>query len=281
MVTGAGELRVEQQPALLLHRYRLKEAGFRLELWTRDYGRVALMARGEGRQPQRKRGAQSGLLQPFQPLMVSWGGRGSLPLLYTVESAGYLPPLTGSALLCGFYLNELLMRLTERYDPHPQLFSKTLHTLLHLESGDSLEWELRLFERTLLVEIGYCPDFEAVLSGAVAGEGEERYCYRYDDGFVPLSSAVGGCNGVVVSTTTIRTLISEQPGDEEVLSQAKRLMRYLLVRYLGPQPLQSRKMMEDQIRLRRRSVAAATPLLQMEAENQCDQIKEGRGDVRI
>src|SRR6266404_4751619 len=110
--------RRDAQAAFVLHTYAYRETSLIVETFTADYGRVAMVARGA----KRPRSETRGLLQAFQPLMLSWAGGGELKTLLKAEWAGGLPLPRGAALLCGFYLNELLLKLLAREDPHPALF---------------------------------------------------------------------------------------------------------------------------------------------------------------
>src|SRR5437762_1362429 len=110
--------RVDAQPALVLHSYPFRETSLVIEVFTRDFGRVALVARGA----RRPRSALRGVLLAFQPLLVSWSGKGELYTLIRAEWHGAYQPLRGLSLICGFYLNELLLKLLPRHDAHERLF---------------------------------------------------------------------------------------------------------------------------------------------------------------
>src|SRR5918997_1073415 len=106
--------RVDAQPAFVLHSYAFKETSLVVELVTRDFGRVAVVARGA----RRPRSALRGVLLAFQPLLVSWSGKGEVQTLIRAEWHGGYHPLKGLSLICGFYLNELLLKLLPRHDAH-------------------------------------------------------------------------------------------------------------------------------------------------------------------
>ena len=111
--------RIEQQPAWVLHTYPWRETSLIVEIFARDHGRVALVAKGARRPHSQLRG----VLMAFQPLLMDWSGGGEVKTLVRAEWQGGQPLLTGRALICGYYLNELLVRLTAREDAHPRLFS--------------------------------------------------------------------------------------------------------------------------------------------------------------
>src|ERR1700675_5081227 len=143
--------RREDQPAFVLHAHPYRETSLIVEAFTADYGRVALVARGA----KRPRSELRGVLQAFQPLTLSWAGGGELKTLIRAEWRSGLPLVSGSALLCGFYLNELLLKLLPREDAHPQLFNDYQDALARLAAGADQATVLRRFELRLLAELGY------------------------------------------------------------------------------------------------------------------------------
>src|SRR5438445_9413576 len=112
------DVRVAGQPGFVLHSYPYKETSLIVDVFSRDHGRIALVAKGAKRPHSKLRG----VLQTFQPLSLGWSGKSEVRTLIAAEWVGGLLPLEKSALLCGFYLNELLVKLLARDDPHPALF---------------------------------------------------------------------------------------------------------------------------------------------------------------
>jgi len=147
----AQPLRRDDQPAFVLHTYAYRETSVIVEAFTAEYGRVAVVARGA----RRPRSDLRGLLQAFQPLLLSWSGQAELKTLLKAEWRGGLPRIGGSALLCGFYLNELLLKLLPREDPHPRLYATYEAALAELAAGSDEAPVLRRFELLLLAELGY------------------------------------------------------------------------------------------------------------------------------
>lgn len=145
-------MRIEQQPAYVLHSRPYRETSLLLECLTRDHGRIGVVARSVRGERARARRAQ---LEPFEPLTMDFLLRGELATLTGVESVGSPVRITGDASLSGLYLNELIVRLTGRQDPLPVLFDSYATTLSRLREGESLAWTLRRFERDLLQAIGY------------------------------------------------------------------------------------------------------------------------------
>jgi DNA repair protein RecO (recombination protein O) len=151
--------RISDEPAYVLHRYDWSESSLILEVFTRSYGRIALVARGAKKPSSNFRP----ILLPLQPLHVAFGGDVEIRMLRSAEwQGGHVMP-TGDALLSGYYLNELLMRLLARDDPHPVLFDAYAATvqLLASQSADTLQVALRAFELRLLRDIGLLPTLDA------------------------------------------------------------------------------------------------------------------------
>jgi DNA repair protein RecO (recombination protein O) len=147
--------RIADEPAYVLHRYDWSETSLILEVFTRHHGRVALVAKGAKRPSSSFRP----VLLPLQPLSLAFGGDGDIRTLKSAEWVGGHVMPTGEALMSGYYLNELLMRLTARDDPHPELFAVYAAAVRLLASGDAdaLQWALRGFELLLLKNMGLLP----------------------------------------------------------------------------------------------------------------------------
>src|SRR4249920_1397475 len=131
--------RAEHEAGYVLHTYPYKETSLVVELFARRFGRVALLARGA----RRPRSAMRGVLLSFQTLRVSWSASAELGNLISAEWAGALLPLAGRSLMCGFYLNELLLRLLPRDDPHEALFDSYSGALSRLAAGEDQASVLR------------------------------------------------------------------------------------------------------------------------------------------
>lgn len=228
--------RIVLQPAYVLHRKPYRDTSLLIEAFVRDFGRIGLISRG-GR---RGRSSLQAVLQPFQPLLLSWSGRGELHTLTATETDGTALALQGDALISGFYLNELAMRLLPRDDPHPVLYSSYCKALEQLKNGLEEEWTLRLFERDLLQELGYGLQLSHDANTGQALMPEQRYCYHPEYGPQLIGSANLDC--LAVQGATLLALDSGQQPEALCRREAKRLMRTILQRYLGPRPLASREL---------------------------------------
>lgn len=172
---------INLQPSYILHTRVYRDTSLLVEAFSQDQGRVSLVARGV----RSVRSRTKGLFQPFIPLLVSWYGKSELMSLSTVEQNGVAYGLVGDALLCGIYLNELLMRLLHRYDAHPNLFLAYQDALKGLQNNSNPHMTLRLFERRLLSELGYALqlDREAVTGNLI--DPEQHYYFDPSQGLLP------------------------------------------------------------------------------------------------
>ena len=235
----SSDRRVALQPAYILHRKPYRDTSLLLEVFSRDHGRIGLVARGA----QGKRSSLKAILQPFQPLLISWSGRGELQTLTAAEVAEVAPPLAGDLLLSGFYLNEILMRLLHRHDPHDELYASYQRTLNNLSAGIDHDWSLRLFERDLLQELGYGLQLGHTADGTPL-DATSRYCYNPEDGPSLVSDDQRDC--LLIHGATLLALDSGEVGGTECRNEAKRLMRTVLQPYLGSRPLASRELFRAQ-----------------------------------
>jgi DNA repair protein RecO (recombination protein O) len=234
--------RADHQPGYVLHTYPYKETSLIVEAFTRAFGRVALLARGA----RRPRSAMRGVLLSFHPLRLGWSGgmsnETSLGNLISAEWAGALQPLAGRALMCGFYLNELVLRLLPRDDPHEALFDFYGEALRGLSLGLAQAAVLRSFEKRLLAELGYAPLLEReAVSGAPIEPGR-RYVYEPDRGPLPLKSSSFELS---VSGQTLLDLAADEYDRPETRDEARMLLRALIGQRLHGQTLHTRAVLKE------------------------------------
>jgi DNA repair protein RecO (recombination protein O) len=232
------ESRVDHQPGFVLHTTAWRETSLVVEAFTRDYGRVALVARGAKRPTSQFRG----LLTPFAPLALSWSGRNEIKNLVRAEWIGGMPPLRGSSLLSAFYANELLVRLLARADPHEGLFAHYVELLRGLADA-RLDVTLRQFELELLREVGYAVALDRCSDGAAIDPGA-RYRFRADLGPQRLSSPAEEGDAVVAGTTLLAMARGEFD-DPVVAAEAKGMLRAVIRYHLDGKPLNTRRILLD------------------------------------
>lgn len=230
---SATRQRIDGAAAFLLHAYPFSETSLIIEVFTRRHGRMALLARGA----RRPRSALRSVLLAFQPLELGWFGGGEVKTLAKAEWVGGLPFLAGEGLLLAYYLNELLLKLLPREDPHAGLYDAYAAALMALSRGATEASELRRFEKALLAELGYGLTLEQDADGQPI-EPAGRYHYLVERG---AQRAHIDASGFLLSGQTLLSLARDDYGDSRVLAESKQLMRNLLAHYLNGQTLQTRR----------------------------------------
>jgi DNA repair protein RecO (recombination protein O) len=231
--------RADHQPGYVLHTYPYKETSLIVEAFTRNFGRVALLARGA----RRPRSAMRGVLLSFHPLRLGWSGSTEMGNLISAEWSGALQPLSGRGLMCGFYLNELLLRLLPRDDAHETLFDVYGDSLRRLSEGEAQATVLRSFEKRLLSELGYAPLLEhEALSGAPI-DPSRRYVYEPDRG--PMPSMNNSSQNLSVSGQTLLDLAADEYTRPETRDEARMLLRSLIGQRLHGQVLHTRSVLRE------------------------------------
>jgi DNA repair protein RecO (recombination protein O) len=238
-MTAASRNKHQDELAFVLHSYAFRETSLILEVFSRSHGRLAIVARGA----RRPKSSLRGLLMNFQPLQLSWFGKGEMRTLHSAEWQGGQPHLQGTALMCGFYLNELLLNLLARDDPHQPLFDYYRGTLYRLAHEVDHAATLRCFEKHLLQELGYALvlDREAGTDKAIHAE----LCYRYVVERGALAENDNVQTGVSVLGKTMLDMAEDNYTDPVTAQQSKQLMRMVLNHYLGGKILHTRELIKD------------------------------------
>jgi DNA repair protein RecO (recombination protein O) len=227
-------VRTELHPAYVLHRRRYRETSLILECLSADYGRVGVVARGAIR--PRKRGGDA--IQAFHQYKMSWSGRAELHTLTGLEPVGGALNLVGERLFSGFYVNELVMRLTGRHDPNAGLFAIYEQTLTSLaRPAAAIEPILRRFEKVLLETCGYGLELVKEVGSGAEIDPSRTYYYVVERGPMPTAD---GEHGISVSGRTLLALAGSREFRAPQLHEAKQLMRFVLRHYIGDRPLASR-----------------------------------------
>ncbi|MDH5571042.1 MAG: DNA repair protein RecO [Gammaproteobacteria bacterium] len=236
-------MRVSLQPAYILHSRPYRNTSKLLEIFSRDYGRCTLVARGARKGQSR---IHSSLI-PFVPLLISWQGSGEIQTLTGSEAEKNPLSISASRLLNCFYLNEILLRLLPKGDSHPQLYEAYAVALENMAEACNEEVILRNIEKLILNELGY-----GLLLDCDAQTGEEidpdsLYCYDFEKG--PVHAGTGYNNGVMIRGKTLHALNSGDLQELDILKEAKKLMRMALAQHLGDRPLKSRELYLQQRQL--------------------------------
>jgi len=226
---------ISLEPAFILHARAWQETSQILEVLTQGHGRIGLLARGSRGPRSRWRG----VLRPFQPLRLSWAGRGSLPTLSGAEAASHLALPTGTALLSMFYLNELLLHFVGRGDPHPDLFAHYADALVALAGPGPAERPLRVFELALLEEVGYGPNLLRDVAGDRPVVADSLYEYLPERGPMAIDAGAAACK-LIFSGAELLGIARAEWQHEAVLKAGRRLLRAVLDHHLGGRPLRTR-----------------------------------------
>ena len=239
--------RAEQEPGFVLHAYPYKETSLIVEVFTHRFGRVGLLARGA----RRPRSAMRGVLLAFHPLHLTWTVSAELGTLRTAEWGGGQKALAGIGLMCGFYINELLLRLLPRDDSHEALFDAYGEALARLSAGASLARAsagagqaaiLRGFERRMLAELGYAPVLDRDAANGAAITPGRRYVYEPDRGPVETRRMDGES---VISGRTLLDMAADNYDNLRTREESRRLMRALIAERLGGQALHTRAVLSE------------------------------------
>jgi DNA repair protein RecO (recombination protein O) len=224
--------RILLAPAYILHHQPYRDTSRILEVHTRDFGRLTVFARGV-RGPKAK---LASVLQPFQLVLLSWTGRGEAPQLTGAESTPDPTPLPPANLMSGFYLNELLLKLTTRHDPHPTLFDAYHDALEGLKHGEPVLRVLRIFEKRLLEEVGYGLDLAAEAQGGRGIDADSFYLFRPQQGLIPADPDAPGA----LAGSSLVSLAREDLGGPHELEDSRRLLQAAIAHCLEGRELATR-----------------------------------------
>ena len=230
--------RAEHEPGFVLHAYPYKETSLIVEAFTRRFGRVGLLARGA----RRPRSMLRGVLLAFHPLRLNWSASAELGTLISAEWGGGQATLAGPGLMCGFYINELLLRLLPRDDPHEALFDAYGVALSRLAAGEPQAPVLRSFERRMLGELGYAPVLDRDAATGAEIQPAKHYAYEAERGPVETSRTNGDS---VISGSTLLDMAADNYDNARTREESRRLMRALIGERLGGQTLHTRAVLSE------------------------------------
>ncbi len=224
---------VDAQAAYVLHTRPYRETSLLVDLFTLEQGKISAVVKG-ARSPRSRMRA---MMQPFTPLQISWRGRHELKTLTQAEAVAAPLFLTGDSLICGLYVNELLERLLQPSDSHPQLFVYYQYVLNELRESRDVELALRTFEQHLLQQLGFQFDVQGC---------QPEVVYRYDptQGFIPVTLLSEKIRPFCFTGEQLVGIVGEQYQHPEIRRAAKRLMRLALEQQLGNRPLRSRELLQ-------------------------------------
>jgi DNA repair protein RecO (recombination protein O) len=222
--------------AYVLHSRPYRETSLLIEAFTLEQGRITLVARGA----KRGKTKASAILQPFYPLSLSWCGNGELVTLTQVEQHSPAHRLSPKRIICGLYLNELLVKLLHKWDPCENLFNAYQQALQNLEQDDISEQKsLRHFEKRLLQAIGYGLQLTREIKTGLLVDPHRHYCFDPSQGPTLASND----HFQAVSGAALLALEAEVYDKPELMADIKRLMRLVFAYHLGSRTLVTRKLL--------------------------------------
>ena len=228
--------RVNLQNAFILHGRDFRNTSKLLDVFTLDYGRVTLVAKGA----RSARSKLHGLLEPFSPLLVSWSGKGDVQTLTGAESVKHAINLNRNQVMSAYYINELLQRLIIFHDPHPELF-EVYKDALECFANEDIELVLRRFEKRLLSEIGYGLTLDADANNGTRLDKDKLYYYDLEKGPIHIhSDQVDG--EFIIRGQSLLDLHNENFSCLQSKKESKQLMRIILSHHLGEKPLKTRSL---------------------------------------
>lgn len=227
-------MRILLQPSYILHSRPFKDSSLILEVFSRQYGRISLLAKGVRSSKSRIKG----MLQPFRLLLLSWIEKPNLSTFVSVEETQLIHGLHDKALISGLYMNELLMRLIHSHDACPSIFQLYEDTLLKIQNASAIASFLRIFEKNLLVELGYGLELEYDYSSECAVATNEHYTYVVEQG--PRLCKHTSDVLFKISGRSLLALAKEELDDPKTIAESMALMRLVLDHYLGGKPLKTR-----------------------------------------
>ena len=229
--------RIALEPAWVLHRYPYRDTSLLVEVFSCNHGRVGLIARGA----RTAKSQRNGELQLMRPLLLSWTTRGELGTLTAVEPRALPPAANGRKVLCVSYLNELLLRLLTRHDPHPMLFHAYEQAIAGLDHGE--EPALRYFEKHLLQELGYGLLLDHTFDTGEAVVPDALYEYRLEQG--PVHCRQPDDEGIYLHGASLLALGREHLEGRQACREIRNLTRAALSLYLGARPLKTRTVLQQ------------------------------------
>ena len=229
-------MKVALNPCFIIHQRPYRETSLLLDIFSREYGRLRLIAKGA----RKTKKWPAALFQTNRNLNISWSGRGELGTLTDIEATQPAFEIHGKCVMAVFYMNELLIRLLHTHEPHAELFDAYAMALTRLAHEEDESTTLRYFERQLLDSIGYGLVLDHDIENGTEISAEKEYHYIVNHGAQLQNHNAG--TSIKISGATLLALAEERLDSQTNTSSLKKLMRSTLSTYLGDEPLKSREL---------------------------------------
>ncbi|MGU9957215.1 MAG: DNA repair protein RecO [Arenicellales bacterium WSBS_2016_MAG_OTU3] len=249
-------MRVNGQNAYVLHTRPYSESSLLVDVFSREYGRTTVLAKGA----RRLKSKQRPYIRCFLDLHIGWSGKGELPVLTGTELVSNFVLLRGTRLFCGLYLNELISKLLQKGDPHERLFDHYAHSICALRTHEDLDQVVRAFEKSLLKEIGYAMILHHEAESATPIDPAQTYHYVPGFGSVNASNPVArnSHNSLPIKGSTLLALHANHALSGREKREGKLLLRMLLDNCLDGKKLNSRRLLTS-VNLRNKKSLQALP----------------------
>jgi len=241
-------MKVELTPCYILHRRDYSETSLILEVFSREHGRINLIAKGA----KRNKKQQSSNFNLYQQYNISWVAKSELGTLTDIEFVASSRSLKPEQMMTGFYMNEIMLRLLHKHEPHPELFDSYDISINELISGASEQIILRYYEKTLLQSLGYGVILDHEVETGESLNKDEDYFYKFDYG--PVSTSETRDSGITISGKTLLELDNEILSEQKNINEAKALLRTILDQHLGDKPLASKSLYQSYIKHKKKDI---------------------------
>ena len=228
-------MKIDYTPCFILHRRNFSESSFILEIFSRDYGRINLIAKG-AKKNKKYRGTNFDLYQKYN---ISWISKSELGILTGIDIVRSKTYFIAEKAITAFYINEIILKLLHKDEPHVELFDIYELTLRKLFSNENEKIILRYFEKQLLESLGYGISFDHDIKTGLSIMPTREYYYKIDSG--PSSDVSLSGEGMKISGKTLFELNNETLSDNENINEAKNLLSMILKKHIN-QPLESKKL---------------------------------------
>jgi DNA repair protein RecO (recombination protein O) len=235
-------MKVELTPCYILHRRDYSESSLILEVFSRDHGRINLIAKGAKRN-KKQQGISHNLYQKYN---MSWVAKSELGTLIDIELSSLSDSLKPEVIMTGFYMNEVMLRLLHKHESHPELFDSYDLAIVQLINDVPEQIVLRYYEKTLLQSLGYGVILDHDVQTGEKLVTESDYYYNLD--FGPSLSKINSESGINISGKTLLELDTETLSETKNINEAKTLLRTILNQHLGDKPLASRALYQAYVK---------------------------------
>ena len=231
--------RISKQPAFIISRRSFSESSLLIDIFTRDYGRITLLAKGA----RRLKSPYRGVLHSFTVLLLSWSGKSSLMTLTSADCIQKPYTFSHDSLMCAWYANELLQLFLQRHDPHEEVFNHYLQLLEKIDHGYQIQWSLRIFEKTLLAEVGYGLVLDRDSSNTNLIEPQAIYHYIPEIGLIKQGQTV--TSGIQISGNALLSFNNGKCPNEKEQLEIKYLTRFVINWHTEGKEIQSRRIFKE------------------------------------